>query len=104
MVYSEKEDGTPIYNWSYVDKLYDFLLEQGVKPFVELSFMPSQLARSKETIFWWRGNISPPADQTKWDALVREFVRHCLNRYGAKEVESWYFEVWNEPDLSGVCW
>ncbi|CAM3577273.1 MULTISPECIES: GH39 family glycosyl hydrolase [Paenibacillus] len=104
MVYSEKEDGTPVYNWSYVDKLYDFLLEQGVKPFVELSFMPSQLARSKETIFWWRGNISPPADQTKWDALVRAFVRHCLNRYGAKEVESWYFEVWNEPDLSGVCW
>lgn len=104
MVYSESEDGTPVYNWSYVDKLYDFLLEQGVRPFVELSFMPSLLARSKETIFWWKGHISPPADPAKWEALVREFIRHCLNRYGAEEVKSWYFEVWNEPDLAGVCW
>ncbi|MEC0128907.1 GH39 family glycosyl hydrolase [Paenibacillus pabuli] len=104
MVYSEKEDGTPVYNWSYVDKLYDFILDQGVRPFVELSFMPSQLARSKETIFWWKGNISPPSDRAKWQALVREFVRHCLNRYGAEELKKWYFEVWNEPDLAGVCW
>ncbi|WP_337031148.1 GH39 family glycosyl hydrolase [Paenibacillus illinoisensis] len=104
MVYSETEQGAPVYNWSYVDKLYDFLLDQGVRPFVELSFMPSQLARSKETLFWWRGNISPPSDPAKWQALVREFIRHCLNRYGAEEVKKWYFEVWNEPDLAGVCW
>lgn len=104
MVYSEDKDGTPIYNWSYVDELYDFLLEIGMKPFVELGFMPSKLARSKETVFWWKGHISPPADMSKWKALVREFVRHCLNRYGAEEVAQWYFEVWNEPDLSGVCW
>ncbi|MGO4729061.1 GH39 family glycosyl hydrolase [Paenibacillus sp. 2KB_22] len=104
MVYSENEQGMPLYNWSYVDKLYDFLLDQGVRPFVELSFMPSQLARSKETLFWWRGNISPPSSPAKWQALVGEFVRHCLNRYGADEVRRWYFEVWNEPDLAGVCW
>ncbi|MFC4775718.1 helix-turn-helix domain-containing protein [Paenibacillus sp. GCM10023252] len=104
MVYSERDDGTPVYNWSYIDKLYDFLLQLGVRPFVELSFMPNQLARSKETLFWWKGNISPPSDPTKWEALVREFVRHCLNRYGAEEVKNWYFEVWNEPDLAGVCW
>ncbi|WP_234405474.1 GH39 family glycosyl hydrolase [Paenibacillus sp. IHBB 10380] len=104
MVYSETEDGEPIYNWAYVDKLYDFLLQAGIRPFVALSFMPSALARSKETIFWWRGHIAPPQDQNKWNALVREFVRHCLNRYGIEEVSMWYFEVWNEPDLSGVCW
>lgn len=104
MVYSEDGQGNPIYNWSYVDKLYDFLLEQGVRPFVELSFMPSLLARSEETIFWWRGNISPPSNLAKWEALVCEFIRHCLNRYGLDEVKSWYFEVWNEPDLAGVCW
>lgn len=104
MVYSENEDGTPVYNWSYVDKLYDFLLEQGVRPFVELSFMPGLLARSKDTLFWWKGNISPPSEPAKWKALVREFIRHCLNRYGAEELKQWYFEVWNEPDLAGVCW
>ncbi|MFD3261178.1 helix-turn-helix domain-containing protein [Paenibacillus lentus] len=104
MVYSESEDGEPVYNWAYVDKLYDFLLQAGSRPFVALSFMPSALARSKETIFWWRGHIAPPKDQNKWNALVREFVRHCLNRYGMEEVSTWYFEVWNEPDLSGVCW
>lgn len=104
MVYNEEEDGTPVYNWAYVDKLYDFLMEIGIRPFVELGFMPTLLSRSNDTVFWWKGNISPPADQTKWEALVREFVRHCLNRYGVEEVKQWYFEVWNEPDLSGVCW
>ncbi|MDR0268066.1 helix-turn-helix domain-containing protein [Paenibacillus sp.] len=104
MVYSETEEGEPIYNWAYVDKLYDFLLQAGIRPFVALSFMPSALARSNETIFWWRGHIAPPKDQNKWNALVHEFIRHCLNRYGMEEVSTWYFEVWNEPDLSGVCW
>ncbi|WP_412070989.1 GH39 family glycosyl hydrolase [Paenibacillus alvei] len=104
MVYSEAADGTPIYNWSYVDKLYDYLLQVGIRPFVELGFMPSLLRRSNETVFWWKGSISPPKEQSKWDALVQAFVRHCLNRYGWAEVSRWYFEVWNEPDLSGVCW
>jgi len=104
MIYRETEAGEPIYNWVYVDKLYDFLLQSGIRPFVELSFMPTPLCRSQETIFWWKGNISPPADQNKWNALVREFLCHCLNRYGLEEVRQWYFEVWNEPDLSGVCW
>ncbi|MDK8179758.1 helix-turn-helix domain-containing protein [Paenibacillus sp. UMB4589-SE434] len=104
MVYAETEEGEPIFNWAYVDKLYDFLLKADIRPFVALSFMPSVLARSNETIFWWRGHIAPPKDQNKWNALVREFVFHCLNRYGMEEVSTWYFEVWNEPDLSGVCW
>lgn len=104
MVYSESEAGDPRYCWTYVDKLYDFLLSVGVRPFVELGFMPTLLRRSSETIFLWRGNISPPADQNKWDKLVQAFIRHCMNRYGVEEVKKWYFEVWNEPDLSGVCW
>ncbi|WP_336773855.1 GH39 family glycosyl hydrolase [Paenibacillus sp. MMO-58] len=104
MVYSEDEDGKPVYNWAYVDKLYDFLLQSGIHIFVELSFMPALLRRSNETIFWWKGGISPPADQEKWNGLVREFVRHCVNRYGLAEVKKWYFEVWNEPDLTDVCW
>lgn len=104
MVYDEEEDGTPVYSWVYVDKLYDFLLGLGIRPFVELGFMPTLLSRSNETVFWWKGNISPPAEITKWQALVRAFVRHCINRYGVEEVKMWYFEVWNEPDLSGVCW
>ncbi|UNK15986.1 helix-turn-helix domain-containing protein [Paenibacillus sp. N3/727] len=104
MVYNEEDDGTPVYNWAYVDKLYDFLLGLGIRPFVELGFMPTLLSRSNETVFWWKGSISPPADKEKWKALVREFVRHCINRYGVEEVKQWYFEVWNEPDLSGVCW
>ncbi|MGG1638813.1 GH39 family glycosyl hydrolase [Paenibacillus sp. NRS-1760] len=104
MIYNETDDGEPIYNWAYVDKLYDFLLQSGIRPFVELGFMPTLLRRSSETIFLWKGNIAPPAIQNKWDSLVRQFVRHCLNRYGIDEVKKWYFEVWNEPDLAGVCW
>ena len=104
MIYNETEDGVPVYNWSYVDRLYDFLLSTGTRPFVELSFMPSLLRRSGETIFWWKGNISPPREMEKWTELVRQFVRHCVNRYGLEEVKQWYFEVWNEPDLEGICW
>ena len=58
MVYNEEDDGTPIYNWAYVDKLYDFLIGLGIRPFVELGFMPTLLSRSNETVFWWKGNIS----------------------------------------------
>ncbi|MDQ6420027.1 helix-turn-helix domain-containing protein [Paenibacillus sp. LHD-117] len=104
MVYREDDQGNPLYNWTYVDNLYDFLLGEGIRPFVELGFMPTALRRSNETIFWWKANISPPSDQAKWNALVRAFVAHCANRYGMEEVRGWRFEVWNEPDLAGVCW
>ena len=100
-VYRESKDGKPEYNWQYIDELYDFLHSIGMKPFVELGFMPSALASGSKTIFWWRGNVTPPRDFAKWEAFIAAFVRHCTERYGAGEVRSWYFEVWNEPNLDG---
>jgi len=99
-VYRERTDGTPIYNWQYIDKLYDFLLRVGLKPFVELAFMPHDLASGSKTIFWWRGNITPPKSYEKWGALIANLVRHFRERYGDAEVKTWYFEVWNEPDIA----
>ena len=61
--------------------------------------MPSALASGTKTIFWWKGNITPPKDAAKWSALIRELVAHLRERYGAAEIQQWYFEVWNEPDL-----
>ena len=98
-VYSEDAHGAPIYNFQYVDTLYDALLAQHIRPFVELSFMPTALASGPQTVFWWKGNITPPKDPAKWNALIQAFVTHLQSRYGADEVNHWYFEVWNEPDL-----
>ena len=99
-VYDEDEQGQPVYNFSYVDQIYDGLLANGVRPFVELSFMPKKLA-SKEIIqaFWYRPNVSPPKDWSKWDDLITEFSKHLIARYGIEEVSQWYFEVWNEPNI-----
>lgn len=100
-VYFEDKQGNPTYNWQYIDELFDFIVGLGMKPFVELGFMPSALASGKHTIFWWRGNVTPPKDYAKWEALIAAFTRHVTERYGADEVRSWYFEVWNEPNLTG---
>ena len=99
-VYDEDDQGHPQYNFSYVDQIYDGLLANGVKPFVELSFMPKKLA-AKEAIhaFWYKQNVSPPKDWDKWDGLITEFAKHLVDRYGMDEVSQWYFEVWNEPNL-----
>lgn len=99
-VYGEDPEGHPIYNFSYVDQIYDGLLANGVKPFVELSFMPRQLA-AKEALhpFWYKPNVSPPKSWDKWDQLITAFTRHLVERYGADEVAKWYFEVWNEPNI-----
>jgi len=99
-VYQEDAKGNAVYNWQYIDSLYDALLETGVKPFVELGFMPQALASGTQTIFWWRGNVTQPKDAAKWAALVQALLKHWTERYGEKEVASWYFEVWNEPNLS----
>jgi len=99
-VYDEDAHGNPIYNFSYVDQIYDGLLKNGVKPFVELSFMPRKLAANLQSHpFWYKPLPSPPQDPAKWSALVEAFTRHLLNRYGKNEVEQWYFEVWNEPNI-----
>ncbi len=99
-VYDEDKDGKPLYNFSYVDQIYDGLLERHVKPFVELSFMPRKLAANLTPHpFWYKPLPSPPKDPAKWSALVQTFLRHLEDRYGATEVRTWYFEVWNEPNI-----
>ena len=100
-VYHEGRDGEPIYNFQYIDTLYDAILNTGMKPFVEFGFMPRALASGNKTIFWWNGNVTPPKDYDKWGALIRELVQHWTKRYGTDEVKQWYFEVWNEPNLEG---
>jgi xylan 1,4-beta-xylosidase len=90
-----------IYNFSYVDQIYDGLLEHHVRPFVELSFMPKGLAADPNDlhVFWYHPNVSPPADYAKWDDMMAAFARHLIVRYGIEEVSTWSFEVWNEPNL-----
>jgi xylan 1,4-beta-xylosidase len=99
-VYDEDSAGKPVYNFSYVDQAYDGLLQNGVRPFVELSFMPKKLA-SKDAphAFWYKQNVAPPKDWAKWDDLIYQFTKHLVDRYGLDEVQKWYFEVWNEPNL-----
>ena len=100
-VYREDEQGRPIYNFQYVDDLFDRMLQKGVRPFVELSFSPSEMATVKGTTMWWQANGSPPKDYDRWAGLVRASVEHWVARYGVDEVRQWYFEVWNEPNLDG---
>ena len=99
-VYTQDAQGNPIYNWSYIDQIYDGLLARGVRPFVEISFMPKGIAAHLDyQAFWYRPIVSPPADYAKWDALITAWARHLVERYGIDEVAQWYFEVWNEPNL-----
>ena len=82
-----------------VDSVFDFLLDIGMKPFVELSFMPGALASGTTTAFHYRANVTPPRDPDQWRDLVSALVRHVVDRYGGAEVRQWRFEVWNEPNL-----
>ncbi|MGB8260411.1 MAG: glycosyl hydrolase family 39 [Terracidiphilus sp.] len=99
-VYDEDEKGNPVFNFSYVDQIYDGLLAQGVRPFVEIGFMPRKLA-AREAIhpFWYKQNVAPPKDYARWDMLIHAFAQHLVDRYGIDEVATWYFEVWNEPNI-----
>jgi xylan 1,4-beta-xylosidase len=107
--YLEAEDGTPIYDWTFVDLTFDTIVRYGMKPFVELGFMPQDLAdpeRYNPTQETWSGTLyrtvgwaCPPKDYAKWHDLVVALVRHCAERYGADEARSWYWELWNEPDI-----
>ncbi|NIR51228.1 hypothetical protein GWO43_21695 [candidate division KSB1 bacterium] len=104
-IYQVDEKGNVSYNWEIADRVFDSILKNGFKPIVEFGFMPDALAsipdrRQK----WGRGNISPPKDHNKWSNLVYETVKHLCERYGEEEVKSWYFEVWNEPDLGWLFW
>jgi xylan 1,4-beta-xylosidase len=99
-LYDVDKRGNAIYNFTYIDQIYDGLLERGVRPFVELSFMPRKLARDpkRDFGFWDTPNISPPKDYKRWDAMIEALLRHLVDRYGIEEVAQWYFEVWNEPN------
>lgn len=94
------KDDKLVYDWTKVDELYDTMLKDGIKPFVELGFTPDALKTSDQTIFYWKGNTSQPRLDL-WKQLVGDFTRHMIARHGLDEVRSWFFEVWNEPNLAG---
>ena len=92
-------DGKPLYSFFNADQVVDFLLSVGMRPFVELSFMPEALASGYKTVFHYKGNITPPKDYKQWATLMNRLARHWVERYGVDEVREWFFEVWNEPNL-----
>ena len=112
-VYTEDANGNPIYDWTIVDRIFDTYVKRGMKPLAQIGFMPEALStkpqpyqhkwkpgtRYEEILTGW---AYPPKDYQKWRNLVYEWVKHCVARYGQKEVESWYWEVWNEAD--GAYW
>lgn len=109
-VYTEDEKGNPIYDWTIVDKIFDTYLERGIKPLAQFSFMPEALSTHPQPYehHWkpgmpyndiYKGWAYPPKDYKKWAELVYQWVRHSVERYGKKEVESWYWELWNEPNI-----
>jgi len=112
-VYTEDAQGRPIYQWAIVDRIFDTYRARGVKPYVELGFMPEALStRPQPYQHDFRpgsGNIKtgwayPPKDYAKWEELIYQWVRHCIDRYGRADVASWYFETWNEANLASAYW
>ncbi len=87
------------YSFLNIDRIFDYLLEIGMKPFIELGFMPSAFASSDKTCFHYKGNITMPKDMNQWKNLIGALARHLVDRYGLGEVSTWFFEVWNEPNL-----
>jgi xylan 1,4-beta-xylosidase len=100
-VYKSDGKGGGHFNFQYVDVLLDYIVGIGMKPFVELGFMPGDMASGDQTIFWWKGNTTPPKDYALWEELIYRFAEHVTERYSPQEVCTWYFEVWNEPNLDG---
>jgi len=92
-------DDGPVLNFLYVDKVIDGLLDLNVRPLVELSFMPSSIASGSKTEFWYRGNTTPPRDMALWSQIIHGLGLHLIERYGIREVNTWRFEVWNEPNM-----
>ena len=96
-VYNQTASGAPIYNFAYIDKVFDFLLSIGLRPIVQLSFMPSLLAKNPERRLF-NYLVSEPGNVSAWSDLISAVIRHLLDRYGAEELYNWYFCVWNQPD------
>ena len=95
-----RPDGRLGFQWHHVDKVYDALRKLGLRPFVELNPMPKVMASGTQEMFYWKMNVTPPTSYDEWSELVEAFARHMIDRYGLDEVRQWYFEVWNEPNLS----
>ncbi|MCD8739855.1 beta-xylosidase [Mucilaginibacter roseus] len=111
--YTEDASGKPIYNWAIIDSIFDTYVNRGMKPLAQIGFMPQALSTHPEPYrhYWKPGDpyndiitgwAYPPKDYDKWRELVYQWVKHSVERYGQKEVESWYWEVWNEPN--GAYW
>jgi len=109
-VYTEDANGNPVYNWNIIDSIFDTYIQRGMKPIAEIGFMPEALSSKPQPYKhnWEPGNkysniftgwSYPPKDYKKWADLVYEWVKHSVQRYGEKEVESWYWELWNEPNI-----
>jgi xylan 1,4-beta-xylosidase len=109
--YTEDAAGNPIYNWKITDSIFDTYIQRGMKPLAQISFMPEalsinpesdsfQVTPAKEKVYHYTGWNYPPKSYEKFAELVYRWIRHCTERYGKKEVESWYWELWNEPDIS----
>jgi len=96
-----RRDGGLAFNFTYLDRVMDFYCSLGLRPFLELGFMPEALASGTQTVFVWKGNVTPPREQREWAELVQATLRHLMDRYGAEEVVQWPIEVWNEPNLPG---
>ena len=108
--YREDAEGRPIYDWTIVDRIFDTYLERGVRPYAQIGFMPKELSIKPEPYQhqWtpkarydeiYTGWAYPPKDYAKWAELVYQWTKHCVERYGRTEVESWYWQVWNEPNI-----
>lgn len=93
------ENDQLVYSFFNADQICDFLLSIGMRPFMELSFMPTTLSSGAETVFHYRGNVTPPKDYIAWGTLIEKLVGHWQARYGIEEVQKWFFEIWNEPNL-----
>lgn len=109
-VYREDDDGRPVYDWTILDRIFDTCLQRGVRPYVEIGFMPEALSTHPEPYrhSWhpgaryseiYTGWAYPPTDYLKWGELVRQWAKHAVERYGADEVKRWFWEVWNEPNI-----
>ncbi len=100
-IYQESGDGEAEYNYTYLDRVMDSYRELGLRPFLELGFMPEKMASGTQTLFYWKGNTTPPASYEAWTEMVKALLNHLCDRYGREEVVTWPIEVWNEPNLPG---
>lgn len=111
-VYNEDKNGNPVYNWKHIDRIFDSMIERGVRPYAQIGFMPKALSTNPEPYRHnWRPGLPyqriytgwsyPPKDYDKWNELVFQWVKHCVERYGKEEVEKWYWQTWNEANIGG---